>query len=140
MKKIKLPIFQLLGLEEELNGTIEIVPNKKSYKGFLNHKLPLFLKFNLMDLSEELKKIKNKVTIIRNVLIEKYGTIDENTGDISLLVSEDNNNFKLFEEEFNLFITQEIEINYYEITIEDLKKCEDTTDNYETLFLLIKKP
>jgi hypothetical protein len=44
-----------------------------------------------------------------------------------------------FDKEYTLLLRQEKEINYPDITIDDLKKAGDTKDDYQVLFKLVKK-
>jgi hypothetical protein len=88
---------------------------------------------------------------LRDELILKYGE-DNGKGGIMVkmfneLVDEQGNvtgrtfneSYLKFEAEYNPLLDQEKEIEYPEITKEDLKKAGDTKDNYQILFKLIKK-
>lgn len=148
MKKITLSLFDALQLESELNGFVNQQTNEVVYKGFINHNLPIILKYDLLDLSEDLKKEKAKIDELRNELVKKYGEVD-NEGNYTIKMYDEidgkQNTTKLaktfidFELEYNQLLSQTTEISYNEITRDDLKKAGDSTDNYRFLFKLVKK-
>jgi hypothetical protein len=45
-----------------------------------------------------------------------------------------------FQKEYNELLSEEKEIEYTPLTIEDLENAGDTTDNYSILFQLVSKP
>jgi hypothetical protein len=147
MKTLKLTLFDILQLESELNGFKNPQTQEVIYKGFINHNLSILLKYDLMDLSEQLLTEKKKVEQLRDDLIKKYGKFDEN-GNISIKMyneeSKDNQltiseEYLEFEKEYNLLLVQEVEIRFPEISREDLKNAGNTTDNYMMLFKLMKE-
>lgn len=148
MNKITLSLFDTLQLEGEINGFHNPQTKEVLYKGFINHNLPIVLKYDLFDLSEELKSQRKKIDDLRNDLVKKYGEIDSDGNYTIKMYDEidgkDNTtklgkNFVDFENEYNELLSQNIEISYPKITREDLIKIGDTTDNYRFLFKLIHK-
>jgi hypothetical protein len=106
------------------------------------------LKYDLLDLSEDLKSEKTKVDELRNELVKKYGEVDSE-GNYTIKMYDEvdgkQNTTKLadtfveFENEYNQLLSQTKEFSYNEITRDDLKKAGDSTDNYRFLFKLVKK-
>lgn len=146
MKKLNLSLFDALQLESEINGFVNPQTKETVYKGFIKHNLPVVLKYDLFELSEKLIVEKKKVDEIRNDLIKKYGEAD-NEGNINVKMYDEigegkvkiTENFLEFEKEYNELLSQNLELNYNEITRDDLKKVGDSEDNYRFLFKLVKK-
>lgn len=148
MKTLTLSLFDALQLESELNGLKNPQTNEVIYKGFINHNLSVVLKYDLLDLSEDLKSEKTKVDELRNELVKKYGEVDSE-GNYTIRMYDEvdgkQNTTKLadtfieFENEYNQLLSQTKEFSYNEITRDDLKKAGDSTDNYRFLFKLVKK-
>jgi hypothetical protein len=109
------------------------------------------LKYELSDFSTELKGERSKVETLRDELIKKYGEDDGNGGILVKMYNEVkdeegnvvgkvvNPQYLEFDKEYGLLLNQEIEIEYPEITKEDLKDAGKTKDKYQVLFKLIKK-
>ena len=84
-------------------------------------------------------------------LIKKYGEDDGNGGilvrmfdevkdDEGNVISRNfNENYNKFDEEYGTLLNQDKEIEYPEITKEDLKSAGKTKDKYQVLFKLVKK-
>jgi hypothetical protein len=146
MKKIKFYLVEILKLESEINGFTNPHNKEVIYKGFVNHNLPILLKYELTDLSDFLRTEKKKIEGLRDELIKKFGK-EDNEGNVTIqtYVNAEDGDYRIteefmnFEKEYNLLLSQEIEVNCPEITKEDLKKAGESTDNYELLFKLIKK-
>lgn len=146
MKTLTLTLLDALQLESELNGFVNPQTKETVYKGFINHNLPILLKYDLMDLSQQLLDERKKVEQLRDDLIKKYGDTDEN-GTISIKMYEEveenmtkiSDSYLMFQNEYNSLLSQEIEVKYHEITRDDLKKAGESTDNYMLLFKLVKK-
>lgn len=151
MEKITLKLGEILQLETELNGLINQQTNEVVYKGFLKQNIRVILKYELKDLSDFLTKEKSKVEEIRDELIKKYGTEDkdgkisvemfnETKNEVGVTISKKlNENYIKLNDEFNSLLNTEKEIEYPEITKDDLKSIGTTTDDYQVLFKLIKK-
>jgi len=109
------------------------------------------LKYELTELSEFLTKERSKVEGLRDELIKKYGQEDGKGGVLvkmfdetrdeegKLIDSKFNENYLKFDGEYSTLLNNEIEIEYPEITKEDLKEAGKSNDNYKVLFKLIKK-
>ena len=151
MEKITLKLGDILQLESEINGFNNPETNDVIYNGFLKQNLSVILKYELKELSEKLSKERRKVEELRDELILKYGEDNGKGGIFVKMFNESvddqgvvtgrtfNDAYLKFEAEYNPLLEQEKEIEYPEITKEDLKKAGDTKDNYMVLFKLIKK-
>lgn len=151
MEKITLKLGDILQLESEINGFNNPESGEVIYSGFLKQNLSVILKYELKELSEKLVKERKKVEELRDELILKYGEdngkggiyvrmFDEHVDDKGVITGRTFNEAYLkFEAEYNPLLDQEKEIEYPEITKEDLKKAGDTKDDYKVLFKLIKK-
>lgn len=150
MEKIKLKLFDILQLESEINGFVN-QDGKSIYQGFIKQNLSILLKYELTELSEVLAKEKKVVESLRDDLIKKYGEEDGNGGIMVKMFNEEfnedgevinrtlNENYIKFDDEYGTLLSNEKEIEYPEITKEDLKEAGKSNDNYKVLFRLIKR-
>jgi hypothetical protein len=151
MEKITLKLGEVLQLESEINGFNNQETGEQVYKGFLKQNLSIILKYELSELGETLSKERKKVELLRDELIQKYGEPSDKGGIVVKMydeVKDDeghtismkfNEKYLEFDKEYGTLLDQEKEIEYPEITKEDLKKAGDTKDDYQILFKLIKK-
>jgi len=142
MEKKTLKLVQFFNLEAELNGVTNPQTGEKLTKGILSEKLQLKTKYWLSDLSKKVKEQTDACQALRDELIKKYG--EEKDGGISIaqVIEEDgkkvvNPKFISFQNEFNALLNEEREIEYKEISIDELGEVE-TTEVYDTLFSLLK--
>jgi len=150
MEKIKLKLFDILQLESEINGFVN-QDGKTIYQGFIKQNLSILLKYELTELSEVLAKEKKVVESLRDDLIKKYGEEDGKGGIMVKMFNEEfnedgeiinrtvNENYIKFDDEYGVLLSNEKEIEYPEITKEDLKESGKSNDNYKVLFRLIKR-
>jgi hypothetical protein len=150
MEKIKLKLFDILQLESEINGFVN-QDGKTIYQGFIKQNLSILLKYELTELSEVLAKEKKVVESLRDDLIKKYGEEDGKGGILVKMFNEEfdeegnvvnrivNENYIKFDEEYGVLLGNEKEIEYPEITKEDLKEAGKSNDDYKVLFRLIKR-
>lgn len=151
MEKITLRLGDVLQLESEINGFVNPETGKQVYEGFIKQNLSIMLKYELTELSEFLTKERKKVEGLRDELIKKYGQEDGKGGILvkmfdetrdeegKLIDSKFNENYLKFDGEYSTLLNNEIDIEYPEITKEDLKEAGKSNDNYKVLFKLIKK-
>ena len=151
MEKISLKLSDVLELESEINGFVNPQTGDEIFKGFIKQNLSIVLKYELKELGEVLKIEKAKIEELRNELISKYGESDE-SGFISVRMYDEvkdqegkvtsmkfNEKYLEFDKEYATLLEKEKEIEYPEITKDDLRKAGDTKDDYRVLFKLIKK-
>ena len=149
MNKIKFTIQELLQLEFELNGGVNGNGNI-TYEGFLKQNLPAVLKYELKGLSKYLIDKVNMVKDVRENLILTYGKSD-NYGNIVVnkyidvfneygnkISSKYDENYINYEKEYNQLLETIEEIEYPDITMDDLRSIGHTKDDYRVLFNLIK--
>jgi hypothetical protein len=150
MEKLTLKLGDVLQLGHELNGLTNPDTGERIYEGFLNQNLSIILKYELTDLGEFLIKERKKIEGLRDELIKKHGTeingsvavkmyLEEKDGEGNVIGNVINPKYVEFDNEYNLLLNQEIEIEYPEISKEDLKDAGKTKDQYRVLFKLIKK-
>ena len=151
MEKITLKLGDVLQLESEINGYTDPQTGEEIFEGFSKQNLSIILKYELSDFSTELKGERTKVEALRDELIKKYGEEDGNGGILVKMyneVKDDEGNvtgkvvnpqYLEFDKEYGVLLNQEIEMEYPEITKEDLKDAGKTKDKYQVLFKLIKK-
>jgi hypothetical protein len=142
MEKKTLKLVQFFNLEAELNGVTNQQTGEKLTKGILSEKLQLKTKYWLSDLSKKVKEQTDACQGLRDELIKKYGEEADGGISISQVVEEDgkqvvNPKFISFQNEFNALLNEEREIEYKEISIDELGEVE-TTEVYDTLFGLLK--
>jgi hypothetical protein len=151
MEKITLKLGEILQLDSEINGFIDPQTQTEVYEGFMKQNLSIVLKYELSELSDELKAERTKVEALRDELIKKYGEDDGNGGVRVLMyndVTDENGNvisrpfnpkYIEFDQEYGTLLNQDKEIEYPEITKDDLKEAGKSKDKYQVLFKLIKK-
>jgi hypothetical protein len=150
MNKKTLTLGEIRQLGDEINGLLNKENGSVIFEGFLNQKISILLKYELTDLSEFLEKEKLKIESIKDELILKYGVQDEKGTKLDMwLIDKDdegkiiskklNPNYIQFDEEMSKLMMVEKEIEYPDITKDDLKNIGETKDNYQVLFKLIKK-
>ena len=151
MEKITLKLGDILQLESEINGYVDPETRTTIYEGFSRQNLSILLKYELSDLSTVLKAEKTKVDALRDELVKKYGEDDGKGGIIVKMhneVKDDEGNvvgqvinpqYIKFDEEYGVLLSQDKEIEYPEITKEDLKEAGKSKDKYLALFKLVKK-
>lgn len=149
--KLELELGKLLDLEIEINGFFDKNNGKTIINGFINQKIPLYVKYTLSELSTYLIEQKKIVESLRDEIVKKYG-VENEKGDVflSMYVNEIkdesgnvisntiNEKYLEFEKEYNELLNTKKEITYTPIDVEILKKIE-TTENYPLLYLLVNK-
>lgn len=151
MEKITLKLGDILQLESEINGYTDPQSGEVVYEGFTKQNLSIILKYELSDFSATLKTERTKVDSLRDELIKKYGEDDGKGGILVKMYNEVkdeegnitgkviNPQYVEFDNEYGTLLSREIEIEYPEITKQDLKDAGKTKDKYLVLFKLIKK-
>ena len=113
--------------------------------------LSIILKYELTELVQTLTNEKKTVGGLRDELVKKYGE-DDGKGGLWVKMHNEvkdeegnvigkviNPNYLEFDKEYGTLLNQEIELEYPEITKQDLKDAGKTKDKYMVLFKLIKK-
>jgi hypothetical protein len=151
MEKIKLKLGDHLQLESELNGYMDPQTGTQIYEGFTKQNLSIILKYELTELGETLTKERKRIETLRDELIKKYGEDDgkggmmvkmhiEQKDDEGNIISKTfNPKYIEFDNEYGTLLNQEKELEYPEITKDDLKDAGKSKDKYMVLFKLIKK-
>jgi hypothetical protein len=151
MEKITLKLGEILQLESEINGFVDPQTGNQLFEGFTKQNLPIILKYELSDLSKELKAERTKVEELRDELIKKYGEDDGKGGIMVKMYSEVkdeegnvisspiNPKYIDFDKDYGSLLNQDKEIEVPEITKDDLKEAGKSKDQYVILFKLVKK-
>jgi hypothetical protein len=152
MAKLTLKLGQILQLESEINGYTNPQNGQEVFIGFRKHKLPLKTKYWLTELGDRLSAEKKVVETLRDEIIQKHGEDDGKGGiQIGVFIEQKDENDKVisrelnpqyveFQNEFNALLSEEKEVEYTPLTMEDLDKVGETTDDYNLLFMLVQKP
>jgi hypothetical protein len=139
MNKKKLTLGEIIDLEAEINGIINQQTGQVILKGLLTENIKLIIKYRLTKLAELLLSDKKTVDEMRNDLIRKYG--EEDAGEIKIEKHLDkektqiNPNFTQFANEYNTLLTEQKEIEFPDITLEDIKDIKG--EGYYGVFLKI---
>ena len=80
MEKIKLKIYEIYNLADELNGSVNQRTGEVISKGLLNEKLSIATKYYLDKLLDSIKVEINTIEKLKEELIKKVGQKDENGG------------------------------------------------------------
>jgi hypothetical protein len=152
MEKITLKLGEILQLESEINGFVDPQSGVQLYEGFTKQNLSIILKYELSDLSKELKTERTKIEGLRDELIKKYGEDDGSGGTIvkmyineikdendKVIGGDINPQYMLFDQDYGKLLNQDKEIEVPEITKEDLKDAGKSKDQYNILFKVVKK-
>lgn len=151
MEKITLKLGEILQLDSEINGFVNPESGEVVFEGFLNQNLDIVLKYELTDTGDFLTKERKKIEALRDELIKKHGEelpdggimvkrfmeVKDDEGNLLNMVT--NPKYLEFDEEYSTLLNNEKEIEYPEITKQDLKDAGKTKDKYKVLFKLIKK-
>jgi hypothetical protein len=152
MAKLTLKLGQILQLESEINGYTNPQNGQEVFIGFRKHKLPLKTKYWLTELGDRLSTERKVVETLRDEIIQKHGEDDGKGGiQIGVFIEQKDENDKVisrelnpqyveFQNEFNALLSEEKEVEYTPLTMEDLDKVGETTDDYNLLFMLVQKP
>lgn len=152
MAKITLKLGQILQLESEINGFVNPQTGKEVLLGFRKHKLPLKTKYWLSELGDRLSAERKSVETLRDDIIQKHGEDDGKGGiQIGVFIEQKDESDKVisrelnpkyveFQNEFNALLSEDKEIEYTPLTMEDLDRVGETTDDYNLLFMLVQKP
>jgi DUF1009 family protein len=144
-KKLTLKLAEIMSLEAEIGGLQNQQTQEVVLKGLLNYKLQLVTKFKLKMLLNTISVIKKTNDELRDELLKEYGTEQEN-GMISIPMYVDANAEKKeynptyieFVKKMDILLAKEIEVEFEEITLEDLKDLE-IEESYPTFMdILIK--
>ena len=151
MEKITLKLGEILQLESEINGFVDPQTGNQVFEGFTKQNLSIILKYELSDLSTELKSERTKIEALRDELIKKHGE-DDGKGGIMVkmyneITDEEGNviskpinpKYLEFDQEYGTLLNQDKEIEVPEITKDDLKDAGKSKDQYVILFKLVKK-
>jgi len=151
MEKVTLKLHEFYALEAELNGVTNRQTGEILAKGLLNEKIKLTTKYWLHDLTKKVAAEKESVEKLKEELIKKYGTTNEE-GNVSIpmyineviddetkeIVSRDiNPDFVKFQNDFNGLLEEDRELEYKGFKLEEFDNVE-TDGNYSTFFKLIK--
>jgi hypothetical protein len=151
MEKVTLKLHEFYALEAELNGVSNRQTGEVLAKGLLNEKIKLTTKYWLHDLTKKVAAEKESVEKLKEELIKKYGTTDED-GNVSIpmyinemideetkeIVSRDvNPDFVKFQNDFNSLLEESRELEYKGFKLEEFDNVE-TDGNYNTFFKLVK--
>lgn len=151
MEKLTLKLGDHLQLESELNGLVNQNTGEVIYEGFINQNLSIILKYELSVLAETLNAERKRIESLKDELVKKHGDLDEKNGMMVKMFNETrddegnvlsrviNPKYIEFDKEYGTLLNQEKEIEYPEITKEDLKDAGKSKDKYQVLFKLIKK-
>jgi hypothetical protein len=142
MANIKLSLREIYKLDSELNGFINQETGEILSLGLLSENLSLPTKYWLTDLVKTTSSEKFVIDQLKENLIVKYGSQDEN-GNFEILVWTDdtktnfNSSYIQFQEEFNSLLQEVKEIEYHEFKLEEFKDVK-TSDNYIVFYKLIQ--
>jgi len=136
--KAKLKLFEILNLEVELNGFVNLETGERLVEGLLQQKINFGLKYKLKNDTLKIVEEKKQILKFQDELVSKYGTTDEQgrLGIDRWIDSENkipNPKFVEFNQEWNQFVTSnEKEVELTELSLIDLQEVV-TKDNYNTI-------
>ena len=150
MEKVTLKLHEFYSLAAELNGVVNNQTGEVLSKGLLAEKIKLSTKYWLTELGKKVTAEKEAVEKLKEDLIKKHGTEDENGGVsipmyINIVTDESgevtsrdiNPKFVEFQNEFNALLQEEKEVEYKEFKLSDFDSVE-SDGVYVTFFKLVK--
>lgn len=141
--QINLTVAQILGLEFEISGLVDISTGETIRKGLLQQSISGITKYKLTNLLQELNKHSKMFNDIRNGLITKYGEPNEDgTHTISSTIIVDEKEVANpksidFQKKIESVLTKEIIIHTERFIVDDLDF--KSYENYPAFFNLITK-
>jgi hypothetical protein len=146
MKKISLKLHEFYQLEAELNGVTNTKTGEVIAKGLLNEKIKLTTKYWLSDLVKKVVAEKESIEKLKEELIKKYGTTDDQ-GNVGIQMyikdsfNEDNTpttnpDFTKFQNDFNSLLSEDRDLEYKGFKLEEFDNVE-TDSNYIVFFKLV---
>jgi len=135
MEKIKLPLYQILELEQEIIGYDK--PNSldevsKHINGFIELEINGAIKYYIHRLLSKIQEEKKLIESSKLELFKKYGK--EEDGQLVIIPE----NQQYFIQELNDLMLNEIELEYKPIKIETLEKIVDATV-FNILYKLVEE-
>jgi hypothetical protein len=126
MSKKKLSLGAIIALEAEINGLTNQQTGEVILKGLLAENINLVIKYRLTKLAESLLADKKTVDDMRNDLVKKYGEEDSKGAifvdpHLDKAKTQLNPKFEEFAKEYNTLLSEEKEIDFPTITLEDIK-------------------
>ena len=115
----------------------EIYVLDEFFKVILENKFKMSLAFKLDMLKDEIRPHADRVEKFKNELIQKYGEVDKENSQMIRLKEE---NAFLFRQEFAELLVQEVEIDTFDVTLEDLDHIEIQLKFFGALKRLLAKP
>jgi hypothetical protein len=146
MKKISLKLHEFYQLEAELNGVTNTKTGEVLAKGLLNEKIKLTTKYWLNDLFKKVAAEKESIEKLKEELIKKHGTTDDE-GNVGIQMyikdsfNEDNTptpnpDFVKFQNDFNSLLSEDRDLEYKSFKLEEFDNVE-TDSNYIVFFKLV---
>jgi hypothetical protein len=146
MKKISLKLHEFYQLEAELNGVTNTKTGEVLAKGLLNEKIKLTTKYWLNDLFKKVAAEKESIEKLKEELIKKHGTTDDE-GNVGIQMyikdsfNEDNTptpnpDFVKFQNDFNSLLSEDRDLEYKGFKLEEFDNVE-TDSNYIVFFKLV---
>lgn len=133
MKKIKLSLIEVYGLDVELKGFVNPSTGERLQKGLLDEKLSIAVKYKLSDLSDKVEVEIAKINKFKEELIKSLGTADEegNVGiplrinqtfkeDGSIDTFDINPVYEEYNKQLSELLQQEVGFDFNEVAVEDI--------------------
>lgn len=150
MNKVSLKLHEFYSLDAELNGVVNQQNGEVVSKGLLSEKIKLTTKYWLSDLAKKVASEKDAVEKLKDELIKKHGTPDEQ-GNISIqqytnivrdeegkvISAELTPEFASFNKDFNDLLQEEKELEYKPFKLEEFDSVE-SEGIYNTFFKLVE--
>ena len=142
-KKATLKLAQIINLEAEIGGLKNQQTSESILKGLLSHKMPMITKFKLKMLLNSLSTIKKTNDELRIELMKECGDQAEDGSilipmyvDAEAEVKEINPKYTEFADKYEELLAKEIEFEFEEINMEELKDLE-TEEQYPAFMDLL---
>jgi hypothetical protein len=141
MKKTKLSLGEIIGLESEISGLSNQQTGEVVLKGLLSENINLVIKYRLSKLAEQIASDKKVVEGLREELIKKYGEEKDGAIFVAPFLDEaktiSNPKWTLFANEYNTLLAEQKEIEHPVITLEDIKDVK-SEGRYDVFLKLVE--
>ena len=141
MKKTKLSLGEIIGLESEINGLSNQQTGEVLLKGLLSENINLVIKYRLSKLADSIAADKKVVEGLREELIKKHGEEKDGAIFVAPFLDEaktiSNPKWVLFANEYNTLLAEQKEIEHPVITLEDIKDVK-SEGRYDVFLKLVE--
>lgn len=153
MTKTVIKLQELFQLDVEINGFVNQETNERVLTGLLDETISMSTRYWLLELNEKIAVKRGIVNKLREDLIRKHGTEDEQGNVViptyineliddetkEVVSREINPSYTAFQNEFSELLNEDCELEHHSFQLDEFKNV-TTQNRYIVIFKLIQKP